>query len=249
MSTLSLIDKNKVPIHIAIIVDGNGRWATAQGKERIFGHINGVQTVKHIIEGTYEAGVKYLTLYTFSTENWNRTKDEVYALLYLITHSLHTELEELMIKNVRLMIIGDLHLIPHAYREVFQIACEETKNNTGLTLTLAINYSARWEIIEAVKQIANQVLVGNLSLEDISENMFHSYLTTAEIPDPDILIRTGKECRISNFLLWQISYSELFFPPILWPDFTKNDLWQIIHEFQLRERRFGKTSEQLDTSE
>jgi undecaprenyl diphosphate synthase len=245
MSTLSLIDKNKIPIHIAIIVDGNGRWATAQGKERIFGHLNGVQTVKNIIEGADDAGVKYLTLYTFSTENWNRTEEEVNALLYLIVHSLNAELEEFKEKNVKLMIIGDLSALPHAYQEELKIACEETQNNTGLTLILTLNYSARWEIAEATKRIASQVHAGRLSLKEINERSFSSYLTTSQIPDPDILIRTGKECRLSNFLLWQISYSELFFPPILWPDFTKENLWQIIYEFQSRERRFGKTSEQL----
>ena len=245
MSTLSLIDKNKIPIHIAIIMDGNGRWAREQGKERIFGHQNGVQAVRSVIEGAGEAGVKYLTLYAFSTENWDRPKNEVDALMFLLVRSLHTELENLMKNNVRLMAIGNLHHLPLECQEGLKNAFEKTKNNTGLTVVLALSYSSRREIGEAAKQIASQVLAGHLSLEDIDENTLRSYLTTSAIPDPDILIRTGRECRVSNFLLWQISYSELFFSPIMWPDFTKEDLWQIIHEFQLRERRFGKTGEQL----
>jgi undecaprenyl diphosphate synthase len=240
-----MIDKNNVPVHIAIIMDGNGRWAKAQGKERIFGHQSGVQAVRNVIEGANEAGVKYLTLYTFSAENRNRAKEEVDALIYLIVYSLQIELEDLMKKNVRLMTIGNLKSMPRECREEFQIACEETKNNTGLTLIFALNYSARWEIAEAAKQIASETRSGNLSPEMINEELFSSYLTTSNIPDPDILIRTGKECRLSNFLLWQISYSELFFSTILWPDFTKNDLWKIILEYQSRERRFGKTSEQI----
>jgi len=226
-------------------MDGNGRWAKAQDKERIFGHQSGVQSVKSVIEGANDAGIKYLTLYAFSIENWNRTKLEVDAIIYLIVYTINAELEDLMKKNVKLKIIGDLQALPLEYREELQIACEETQHNTGLTLILAINYSARWEIVEASKQIMSQALSGNLFLEEMNENRFSSYLTTSQIPDPDILIRTGKEFRISNFLLWQISYSELFFSSLLWPDFTKNDLWQIIHEYQLRERRFGKTSEQL----
>lgn len=242
----SLIDKSNVPIHIAIIMDGNGRWAKTRGAERIFGHQSGVQAVRNVIEGANEAGVKYLTLYTFSAENWNRTKDEVNALIYLIVYSLQVELEDLKKNNVRLMTIGNLKSMPLECREEFQIASEETKDNTGLTLIFALNYSSRWEIAEAAKQMVLEACNGNLSLEDINEDSFSSYLTTSKIPDPDILIRTGKECRLSNFLLWQISYSELFFLPILWPDFTKNDLWQIIYEYQLRERRFGKTSEQIN---
>ena len=247
MSILSLIDKKNLPIHIAIIMDGIGRWAKAQDKERLFGHQSGVQSVKSVIEGANDAGIKYLTLFAFSTENWYRTKLEVDAIIYLIVYTINTELEDLMEKNVKLQIIGDLQALPLEYREEMEIACEETRDNTGLTLILAINYSARWEIVEAAKQIITHAISGDFSLEEMNENRFSSYLTTAKIPDPDILIRTGKEFRISNFLLWQISYSELFFSSLLWPDFTKNDLWQIIHEYQLRERRFGKTSEQLKT--
>jgi len=246
MSVLSLINKDNLPTHIAIIMDGNGRWAKAQGKERIFGHIKGVDAVRNAIEAANDIGVKYLTLYTFSTENWSRTKDEVDALIYLIVHSLQTEMENLMKKNVRIMTIGNLQSMPLECREEFQIACDETKNNTGLTLIFAINYSARQEITEAAKKIAIQVSSGDLLLEDINEKIFSSYLSTSQIPDPDILIRTGKECRLSNFLLWQLSYSELFFSPILWPDFTKEEFWQIILNYQSRERRFGKTSEQLE---
>jgi undecaprenyl diphosphate synthase len=244
MEIFSLIDKNNIPIHIAIIMDGNGRWAKVQGKERIFGHHEGVKSVKSVIEGANDAGVKYLTLYAFSTENGNRIKEEVDALLYLIVYTLQMELDDLMKKNIQLQIIGKIQSLSLEYREELEIACEETKNNTGMTLVLAINYSARWEITEASKQIASQVRAGQLPLENINETIFSSFLATSNIPDPDIVIRTGKECRISNFMLWQISYSELFFLPMLWPDFTKEDFWQIIYEYQQRERRFGKTSEQ-----
>jgi undecaprenyl diphosphate synthase len=247
VSVLSSIDKNNLPVHIAIIMDGNGRWAKAQGQERIFGHQRGIQSVREVIEGANEAGIKYLTLYTFSVENWRRSKEEVDALLYLIVYSLNAELEHLQKNSVRLMTIGNLQAMPLICREEFNIACEETQNNTGLTLIIALNYSSRWEIVEAAKQIALEALTGKLSLEEMSENSFSSYLTTSKIPNPDILIRTGKEFRLSNFLLWQISYSELFFSSVLWPDFTKNNLWQIILKYQSRERRFGKTSEQLLT--
>ena len=208
---LSVIDKNKVPVHIAIIMDGNGRWAEEQGKERIFGHQSGVKAVKSVIEGANDAGVKYLTLYTFSIENWSRAKDEVDALMILFVRSLRSELEDLMKNNVRLMTIGNLSSMPQECQEEFRSAFEKTKNNTGLTVILALSYSARWEIGEAVKQVAYQVLVGNLSLEKINEETLRPYLTTSMIPDPDIVIRTGREYRISNFLLWQISCSELFF--------------------------------------
>ncbi len=239
MSILSLIDRKSIPVHIAMIMDGNGRWAKEQGKERMFGHQSGVQAVRNVIEGADEAGVKYLTLYAFSKENWNRNKREVEALMHLFAYSIRVELDNLMKNRVRVMTIGNLKALPTECRKEFLNACEKTKNNTGLTVIFALSYSARQEIGEAIKEIANQVIQGNLSVDKIDEHTLRPYLTTATIPDPDIVIRTGKECRISNFLLWQISYSELFFPSILWPDFTKNNLWQIILEFQSRERRFG----------
>lgn len=239
MSILSLIDRKSIPVHIAMIMDGNGRWAKEQGKERMFGHQSGVQAVRNVIEGADEAGVKYLTLYAFSNENWNRNKREVEALMHLFAYSIRVELDNLMKNRVRVMTIGNLKALPIECRKEFLNACEKTKNNTGLTVIFALSYSARQEIGEAIKEIANQVIQGNLSVDKIDEHTLRPYLTTATIPDPDIVIRTGKECRVSNFLLWQISYSELFFPSILWPDFTKNNLWQIILEFQSRERRFG----------
>lgn len=235
----------KVPTHIAIIMDGNGRWAKEQGKERIFGHQNGIQAVRNAIEAANDAGVKYLTLYAFSTENWNRKKDEVEAILFLMARSICNELENLMNNDIRLICIGNLQAMPYHCQEAFNFVLEKTKHNTGLTLIIALNYSSRWEIGEAVKKVATQIFENKLNINDIDENTLRLFLTTSNIPDPDILIRTGREHRISNFLLWQISYTELFFLPVLWPDFTKEHLWRIIHEFQSRERRYGKTSEQI----
>ena len=244
MSALKNIDPNNVPSHIAIIMDGNGRWAIEQGKERIFGHQNGAQAVRNAIEAANTVGVKYLTLYAFSTENWNRNNDEVETLIFLIANSVRNELEDFMKNNVKLITIGNLKAMPCYCQEEFKIVIEKTKNNSGLTLIIALNYSSRWEIGEAVKIIAEQILENKLELNDINEYAVSSFLSTSSIPDPDILIRTGKEYRLSNFLLWQISYSELFFLSIMWPEFSKENLWQIIYDFQLRERRFGMTSDQ-----
>jgi undecaprenyl diphosphate synthase len=244
MSALKNIDPNNVPSHIAIIMDGNGRWAIEQGKERIFGHHNGAQAVRNAIEAANTVGVKYLTLYAFSTENWNRNNDEVETLIFLIANSVRNELEDFMKNNVKLITIGNLKAMPCYCQEEFKIVIEKTKNNSGLTLIIALNYSSRWEIGEAVKIIAEQILENKLELNDINEYAVSSFLSTSNIPDPDILIRTGKEYRLSNFLLWQISYSELFFLSIMWPEFSKENLWQIIYDFQLRERRFGMTSDQ-----
>ncbi len=239
------IDLSKIPAHIAIIMDGNGRWAVEKGQDRIYGHQNAVEAVRSVIEGAGEVGVKYLTLYTFSTENWNRPAEEVNALMSLFVKCIRAELDNLMNNKVRMMAIGDIETLPEDCREELNEALEYTKDNTGLTLVLALSYSSRKEILEAVKKIASEVENGTLKANQITEQTIQNQLYTAQIPDPDILIRTGKEERVSNFLLWQISYTELFFSPILWPDFRKEDLWNIISDFQNRERRFGKTSEQL----
>jgi len=239
------IDTSKIPTHIAIIMDGNGRWAIEHGKDRVFGHQNGVESVRSVIEGAGEIGVKYLTLYAFSTENWSRPKEEVDALMSLLVKSIKLELNNLMKNKVRLLSIGDLNTLPLECKEELLDAINTTQNNTGLTVVLALSYSSKWELTDALKKIATQVKNGLLSPEQINEDTIQKNLNTCHIPDPDILLRTGREQRISNFLLWQIAYAELFFSPILWPDFRKEDLFNVIKEYNNRERRFGKTSEQL----
>ena len=237
-------EKSKLPQHIAIIMDGNGRWAKQQGKERVYGHQQGVHAVRSVIEGAGEAGIEYLTLFAFSTENWSRPKEEVNALISLLVKTIHLEIDDLMRNQVRLMAIGDLSSLPQDCQEELDKAIEQTKNNNGLTLTLALSYSARWELTEMARKIAHEVEQKRLKTADIDNTTVAQHLATAAIPDPDILIRTGGELRISNFLLWQIAYTELFFPTILWPDFRKENLWQIILDYLPRERRFGKTGEQ-----
>jgi undecaprenyl diphosphate synthase len=232
-----------IPEHIAIIMDGNGRWAEEQGKERIYGHQNGVQAVRNAIEAAGEAGVKFLTLYAFSTENWNRPKEEIDALMGLLVKAIQNEMDNLISNNVRLQAIGNLLSLPIECQNELEDAIEQTKNNSGLTVVLALSYSGRWEIVNAVKEI----IKNNVAENEITENCFLTFLNTKHIPDPDILIRTGRERRISNFLLWQIAYSELFFPDILWPDFKKEHLFEIIAEFQTRQRRFGKTGAQVQS--
>lgn len=239
------IDTSKIPTHIAIIMDGNGRWALEHGKDRVFGHQNGVESVRSVIEGAGEIGVEYLTLYAFSTENWSRPKEEVDALMSLLVKSIKLELNNLMKNKVRLLSIGDLNTLPLECKEELLDAINTTQNNTGLTVVLALSYSSKWELTDALKKIATQVKNGLLSPEQINEDTIQKNLNTCHIPDPDILLRTGREQRISNFLLWQIAYAELFFSPILWPDFRKEDLFNVIKEYNNRERRFGKTSEQL----
>jgi len=231
----------QIPTHIAIIMDGNGRWAEEHGKERIYGHQNGVEAVRSTIEGAGEAGVKFLTLYAFSTENWNRPKEEVDALMNLLVKAIKNELDNLMQNRVRLQAIGNLTSLPLECQEELQDAIEKTKDNTGLTVVLALSYSGRWEIVNAVKEIVKH----KVEEKDITECSFSTFLNTNQIPDPDMLIRTGRECRISNFLLWQIAYAELFFPAILWPDFRKQHLFEMIAEYQTRQRRFGKTGAQV----
>lgn len=234
-----------IPTHVAIIMDGNGRWAQAQGEERIFGHQNGVQAVRNAIEAAAELGVKYLTLYTFSTENWNRPKEEINALMDLLISAVDKEFDNLMKNQIRLKAIGNSQDLPKNTYNKLSDAIEKTKHNKGLTVVLALSYSARWELTDTMKRIGNALKDGSISVDQINENLIQSFLCTQNIPDPDILIRTGKEQRISNFLLWQIAYTELFFLDTLWPDFTKNDFLKVVQEFQTRERRFGKISEQL----
>lgn len=234
-----------IPTHVAIIMDGNGRWAQAQGEERIFGHQNGVQAVRNAIEAAAELGVKYLTLYTFSTENWNRPKEEIDALMDLLVSAVDKELDNLMKNQIRLNAIGNSQDLPKNTFHKLNDAIEKTKHNKGLTVVLALSYSARWELTDTMKRIGNALKEGSITVDQIDENLIQNFLCTQNIPDPDILIRTGKEQRISNFLLWQIAYTELFFLDTLWPDFTKNDFLKVVQEFQTRERRFGKISEQL----
>lgn len=245
---LSAINKNNIPAHVAIIMDGNGRWAKKQGKARVFGHQAGAETVRRILEVSGEIGIKYLTLYAFSTENWNRPKEEVDALMSLLVKAIHGELENLIKNQVRLMAIGNLKSLPEECQKELLNAIEKTANNKGITLILALSYSGRWEITNAIQQIAEIIQNGKLNAKEISEETICTFLNTKNIPDPDIVIRTGGEQRISNFLLWQIAYAEFFFPQKFWPEFQKKDFLQIIADYQSRERRFGKTSEQVQKS-
>ena len=240
------IDINRLPEHIAIIMDGNGRWAKNQGKFRVFGHESGVLSVKDIVEGCVDVGIKYLTIYAFSTENWNRPIDEVNALMELLIATINNEAETLNKNNVRLNAIGDLKSLPQKCIDDLANVMEITSNNTKCTLTLALSYSAKWEIMEAAKKLITQVQSQQINLEDINEEVFANHLTTNNIPDPELMIRTSGERRVSNFLLWQIAYTELYFTEILWPDFRREDLFEAIVDFQKRERRFGKISEQLN---
>lgn len=239
------IDIERLPEHIAIIMDGNGRWAKEQGKIRVFGHQQGVETVRRVTEACAELGVKYLTLYAFSTENWNRSSFEVDALMTILTRALKSELKTLNDNNIRLAAIGDLTRLPKSQFDALMYAVDNTKNNNRMTLTLCLSYSGRWEITEAVRKIASEVKSGTLSLEQIDENCVNNHLATAQLPDPELLVRTSGEERISNYLLWQIAYSELYFTKKYWPEFSKEDLYEAIINYQNRERRFGKTSEQL----
>lgn len=234
-----------LPGHIAVIMDGNGRWAKKKGAARIFGHRNAIKAVRETTEGCAELGIGYLTLYAFSTENWNRPQEEVNGLMELLVSALKNELSTLLDNNVKLQTIGDTKQLPIRCQAELAEVMEATAEKTGLVLTLALNYSGRWEIVEATKKIARQVKNGVLKVEDINDEVFAANLTTVEMPDPELLIRTSGEIRISNFLLWQIAYTELYFEDVLWPDFRKKHLYRALNEFQNRERRFGKTSEQL----
>jgi undecaprenyl diphosphate synthase len=240
------IDFSKLPTHIAVIMDGNGRWAKKKGALRIFGHQNAVQAVREVTEGCGELGVKFLTLYAFSTENWGRPKEEVDGLMELMVNTIKKEISTLMENQVKLMTIGETNHLPKDCQNNLQWAIEKTKNNTGLTLIMALSYSGRWEITRAVQAIAKDVEAGKLKSGEINERLIENYLQTSRIPDPELLIRTSGEMRVSNFLLWQIAYTELFITPTLWPDFRKEHLYEAIWSYQQRERRFGKTSEQLN---
>jgi len=239
------IQHTALPRHIAIIMDGNGRWAELHGNERIQGHKHGVDAVRSVVEGAGEVGIKFLTLYAFSTENWDRPREEINALMSLLVSAIIEETDNLCEKNVRMLAIGDLQSLPMDAQIQLKEAIVKTSGNTGLTLILALSYSGRWEILEAVKRIIEDVKNNKIKGNQINDVFFESYLSTAGIPDPELLIRTSGEYRISNFLLWQIAYTEFYFTPKLWPDFRKEDLFEAIIDFQQRERRFGKTSEQI----
>jgi undecaprenyl diphosphate synthase len=245
MITKEQLALNYLPQHIAIIMDGNGRWAKQKGNPRVFGHKNGVAAVRDSVEASAELGIKYLTLYAFSTENWNRPRTEVDALMSLLVGTINKETKTLMENKVRLLAIGDINSLPSNVAKNLNGAIEKTSKNSGMSLVLALSYSARWEIVQAVKKIALAVKEGKLLPNDIDNNIFSEALSTKGIPDPELLIRTSGENRISNFLLWQIAYAELYFTPTLWPDFRREHLYAAIADFQCRERRFGKTSEQL----
>jgi len=234
------IDFNNLPRHIAVIMDGNGRWAKGKGAARIFGHRNAIQAVKDVTEGCGELGVKYLTLYAFSTENWGRPKEEVDALMELLVNTLKKEINTLHENQVKLNTIGDVSHLPKDCQNNLAEAIEATKNNSGLTLQLALNYSGRWEIVEAAKKLAEEVKKGLIQPQEIDEHYFAEHLKTSGVPDPELLIRTSGELRVSNFLLWQIAYTEIFITPTLWPDFRKENLYEAICAYQKRERRFGK---------
>jgi len=250
MDTLkSKINKNTIPNHIAIIMDGNGRWAKLKGKPRVFGHKNGVTSVREIIEGCAEVGINYLTLYAFSTENWNRPKLEVKTLMALLVSSLKKELKTLQKNNIKLNTIGNIQNLPEKAQIELAEVIEKTKNNSALTLTLALSYGSREEIVNVIKNISKKVVNNELQIEEINEKIINNHLYTFSLPDVDFMIRTSGEKRISNFLLWQIAYAELYFTDTLWPDFRKENLFNAILEYQNRERRFGKTSEQIEKNQ
>lgn len=246
MAFSNQIEKEKLPRHVAIIMDGNGRWAKRQGKNRVFGHKQGAKSVKEIVRASGELGIEYLTLYAFSTENWSRPKLEVDALMALLVSSINSETKELMENNVRLLAIGDHEILPKNVKKKLYDAIERTKDNKGLTLVLALSYSAKWEIIEAVKKIAQQAVNQQIKIDEIDESIIDKNLSTNNIPHPELMIRTSGEYRISNFLLWQLAYAELYFTNKLWPEFGKEDFFEALIDYQSRERRFGKTSEQVD---
>ena len=239
------INMERIPQHVAIIMDGNGRWAKSKGSDRIFGHREGVDSVDKVMEAASDLGVKYITLYAFSTENWNRPEQEVNALMEILSQALKKYIEKISKNNVRLMVVGDKSRLSQLTLSNLSEAEKMTEMNTGLTMILAISYSSRWEIVEAAKRIASEVKAGSLNVDQINEKVFSDHLATAGIPDPDLLIRTSGELRISNFLMWQLSYSELYFTPVSWPEFKKEQFFEAIIDYQKRERRFGKTSEQL----
>lgn len=245
MSFREKLNLDKLPQHVAVIMDGNGRWAKEKGKFRVFGHKNGVLAVRDTVEGAAEVGIKHLTLYAFSTENWKRPKLEVTALMELLVSTINKETKTLMDNNVKLNAIGDLASLPKRCYEELQEAMAKTAGNTRLTLTLALSYSSRWEILNATKEIAKAVADGKVNPNEIDEALFEKHLSTYNLPDPELMIRTSGEHRISNYLLWQLAYAELYFTNKLWPDFRREDLFEAVYDYQQRERRFGLTSEQI----
>ena len=242
---LEKIDRQHLPRHIAIIMDGNGRWAKEQGQDRLFGHFHGVESVRNIVEGCAELGVEYLTLYAFSTENWDRPEYEVVGLMELLVSTIRNEVESLHKNNIRLHVIGDMNMLPDYARKELTEALDFTKENTGLNLVMALSYSGRWELLNAVKNIAYEVKKGKLKVEEIDQDTLQQHLATSSFPDPELMIRTSGEYRISNFLLYQLAYAELYFTHVRWPDFRKDNLYEAIIDYQGRERRFGKTGEQV----
>ncbi|MFN0200803.1 MAG: isoprenyl transferase [Bacteroidia bacterium] len=245
MISAAQIDIHKLPRHVAIIMDGNGRWAKSKGGLRIFGHRSGIKAVREATEACTELGIEYLTLYTFSTENWNRPKFEVDALMSLLIDTIEGETSDLIKNGIKLNTIGEIEKLPEKCQRQLQVAMEKTSHNHKLILTLALSYGSRNDILHAVQALAEKVKTGELAADDISETVFKSALSTANLPDPELMIRTSGEMRISNFLLWELAYAELYVTPKLWPDFRKNDLFEAVLDFQKRERRFGKTSEQI----
>lgn len=244
MSLKEQLIPERLPGHIAIIMDGNGRWAKEKGHDRLYGHFNGVESVRNIVEGCAELGIKYLTLYAFSTENWDRPKDEVAGLMELLIQTIKKEIPTLNKNNIRLHVIGNISLLPPNAKKEMEEACNETAKNTGLNLVMALSYSSRWEILNAVNSLLS-ARKNNQNNNPVTEEEFKNYLCTKDFPDPELMIRTSGEYRISNFLLYQLAYAELFFTDTLWPDFRKENLYEALLDYQSRERRFGKTSEQL----
>lgn len=242
---METLDMSRLPKHIAIIMDGNGRWAKDQGQDRLFGHYHGVVSVRKIVEAATEIGIQYLTLYAFSTENWDRPEEEVTGLMTLFVETIAKEVPDLHKNNIKLQFIGNLNMLPNEAKKALADATAQTAQNTGLTLIIALSYSGRWELIEATKSIARKVKSGELQVDDINESIFAENLATKGTPDPELMIRTSGECRISNFLLYQLAYAELYFTEIRWPAFRKEHLVQALLEYQSRERRFGKTSAQV----
>jgi undecaprenyl diphosphate synthase len=240
------VDLTRLPRHIAIIMDGNGRWAKEKGEDRLFGHFHGVESVRNIVEGCAELGVEYLTLYAFSTENWDRPVNEVNGLMELLVDTIRREVETLNKNNIKLHVIGDIEMLPAYAQKELEEALEMTSQNTGLNLVMALSYSSRWELVNAVKNIGIDVKAGTINPEEIDDKTLEKYLCTSNLPDPELMIRTSGEYRISNFLLYQLAYAELYFTNTRWPDFRKHNLYEAILDFQGRERRFGKTSEQIE---
>lgn len=249
MSLKDTIDSKRLPKHIAIIMDGNGRWAKEKGQDRLFGHFHGVESVRNIVEGSAELGIEYLTLYAFSTENWDRPEYEVNGLMELLVDTIRKEVPTLNKNNIRLHVIGDMGMLPDSAKNELNEALAETAANTGLNLIMALSYSSRWELVNAVKNIAKDVEAGKLLSAEISQETLQQYLSTSKFPDPELMIRTSGEYRISNFLLYQLAYAELYFTNTRWPDFRKENLYEAIIDFQGRERRFGKTGDQIQENE